>query len=126
MIAESTEQSPPSSAPPPTVEPTLAELMGRVARRVSFNLAMGTSAASVVLLALVLAFRPGQWRVALLLTAIASAGGWTMAEHERVDGVPGGSPSWRALQSVTGVLGIATIFAFLLSILSSALGLWIS
>ena len=125
MIAESTGREPGPEVVPQAAEPTLADLMGRLARRVSFNAAMAVSAACVVLLALVLAFWPGHWRLALLLAAMTCAGGWTMAEHEGRDALRA-STLWRAIQSITAILGVVSIFAFLLAALSSALGLWIS
>ncbi len=110
----------------PATEPTLAEMMRRARERISFTTALAICGISVVGLAIVLAFGASHWRIALLFVALGSFGGWTLADHEQVEGPSSPPFAWRLLQGVSGFLGVAAIFILLLTFLGSALGLWIS
>ncbi|MEP7348183.1 MAG: hypothetical protein ABI877_23150, partial [Gemmatimonadaceae bacterium] len=107
-------------------EPTLAAMMSRVGERISFTLAAAICGVSVVALTIILAFGGWHWRIALILVATASFGAWTLADHERREGNGPLAPRWRILQGVAGLFGITAIFVLLLTLLASALGLWIS
>jgi hypothetical protein len=122
----------PLSAVPVTSEPTLPELMSRLARRVSFVVALWICAVSVLGLVAILLFTPARWRLATACVAGASFGAWTMADHERRDWsdglptAPAHSFRWRVVQSISGATGVASLFVLLLAFLSSTLGTWIS
>ena len=109
----------------PLAEPTLGEIMRRAGGRLSHTFALWICGLSVAALAIVLAFGTSSWRIALFLVATLSFGTWTLADHERREGA-NRAPPWRVLQAVSALVGMASVFLLLLSLLASALGLWIS
>ncbi len=107
-------------------EPTLAELMRGLGRRIPFMVSLAICGTSVVALASVLLVWPSRWKVALALTAAGAFGAWIVADHERYDRGTADGPLWQWLQGISGFLGVAAVFVLLLGFLGSALGLWVS
>ena len=121
---ESGAVSAPAGVPPP--EPTLADVMLRVGTRLPFGAAVGVCALSVAALALNLAFGLVHWRLSVLLAISASFGAWTVAAHERGPVTIGRHGIWPIVQGISAAVGVAAVFVLFLSVLASALGLWIS
>lgn len=102
-------------------EPTLGAVVRQLATRWSDTQAVVVCAAGLMGAAAVGLLAPAWWRAALPLVALASFGGWIIAERStRRDGL------MRALQFVVGAVGVIAVFAFGLSLLTRVLGIWIS
>ena len=108
-------------APRDTTEPTLGTLLAGIARRASDAQAAVACAAGTLLAAGVMLFFASWWRLALAGVAVAAFGAWVVLERSA------NPQAWRAVaQRVSLVLGAASAFALALSLLTSALGTWIS
>lgn len=107
--------------PPAPAEPTLGALLQRLSQRASDTQAAIACASGTLLAAGVLLFAPSWWRLSLAGTAIAAFGAWIVLER----GASGGA--WRpVVQRLAVVAGAASAFGLALSLLTSALGTWIS
>ncbi len=107
--------------PPAPAEPTLGALLQRLAQRASDTQAVVACAAGAVLAAGVLLFLPAWWRVALFGGSIAAFGAWIVLERGKSEG------AWRSVvQRIALVAGALGAFALGLSLLTPALGIWIS
>lgn len=102
-------------------EPTLATLLVLVAHRMSDGQAIALIAVGATLSAAVLLAAPTWWRFSLLGASLAGLGTWIVLERD-------GRPSaWRRVaQQVVALIGGASLFVFTLSLLTRALGIWIS
>lgn len=102
-------------------EQTLLALLGAIAHRANdtqLAVACGTSLLGGVAIVL---FARGWWRIAVLLFAVACFSLWAIAEHDGSQ-----RTGIRVLKGIAAVAGVLSAFAFALSLLTSALGTWIS
>lgn len=115
----STHESP--SVEPRAEEQTLLALLSAIAHRATDTqlvVACGTSLLGAVA---ILLFAQGWWRIALLLFAFAAFSIWAIAERDGSQ-----RTGIRVLKGMAAVAGVLGAFAFALSLLTSALGTWIS
>lgn len=107
--------------PAPAGEPTLGALLLGLSRRTSDAQAAIACGVGILLAAGTLVVAPAWWRLSLVGVSVAAFGGWVVLER-------GGSAGrWRPLlQGTVLVLGAAAAFALALSLLTRALGIWIS
>lgn len=102
-------------------EPTLGVALERLASRVSDAQAATLCAAGTLATAALALFVSGGWRVALATGAAAAFGGWIIAARSHLP-----QPLGRFVQGLALALGVASAFAFGLSLLTAILGTWIS
>lgn len=106
---------------PELPEPTLGTLLLGVSHRTSDAHAAIACAVGTLLAAGTLLLAPGWWRLSLVGVSVAAFGGWIVLERGGSEGM------WRAmLQRVVLVLGTSAAFVIALSLLTRALGIWIS
>lgn len=107
--------------PPADAEPTLGALLQRLSQRASDTQAVVACAAGTVLAAVVLLFAPSWWRLSLAGTVIAAFGAWIVLERGASAG------AWRpVVQRLAVIAGAVSAFGLALSLLTRALGTWIS
>lgn len=102
-------------------EQTLPAMLRTVARRATDTQLVAVCAASLLAAVAILFFAQGWWRVALLFITLTAFGVWAIAERDGSE-----RRSVRVLKGVAAVAGVLSAFAFGLSLLTSALGTWIS
>jgi hypothetical protein len=102
-------------------EPTLAVVLERAAARVSDGQAALACAAGIAATAALLLLAPTWWRLACATGAAAAFGAWIIAARSTLP--PGVS---RIVRGVALVAGVAASFLLGLSLLTRALGIWIS
>ncbi len=102
-------------------EQTLPAMLRTVAHHATDTELVVVCAASLLGAAVILLFARAWWRIALLFIALTAFSVWAIAERD-------GSQrrSVRVLKGVAAVAGVLSAFAFGLSLLTSALGTWIS
>lgn len=102
-------------------EQTLPAMLRTVARRATDTQLVGVCTTSLLGAVAILFFAQEWWRVALLFIAVTAFGVWAIAERDGSE-----RRSVRALKGVAAVAGVLSAFAFGLSLLTTALGIWIS
>lgn len=106
---------------PPSPEPTLGALLVTVAQATSDTVAAAAGAIGTLGAAVLFLFAPGWWRVALLALVVACFGAWIVLERSQ------SASAWRtAGKTIAVTLGTSCLFAVALSLLTKALGIWIS
>jgi hypothetical protein len=107
--------------PPAPAEPTLGALLVRLSQRATDTQAVIACGAGTLLAAAVLIFATSWWRVSLAGVSLAAFGAWIILERGASAG------AWRPLvQRLAVILGAASVFVLGLSLLTRALGTWIS
>ncbi|MGQ0765233.1 MAG: hypothetical protein ACT4OZ_06165 [Gemmatimonadota bacterium] len=104
-------------------EPTLGVLAGNWAARMS-DLTVAVLVSAGILLVAVSAFWPRDVRLTALFMAIASLGAWEAVRRSRRSRPA--SLAYRAAEVAAAVIGVFSLFVIALSLLSVALGTWIS
>lgn len=105
--------------PPP--EPTLGALLLSAAHATSDAQAAAASALGTLAAATVFLFAPGWWRVAMISLAVACFGVWIVLERTNT------TSAWRTVgKAIAVALGTMCLFGVALSLLTKALGIWIS
>ena len=105
----------------PTPEPTLGALLVSAAQATSDTVAAAVGALGTLAAAALFLFAPSWWRVALLALAVAGFGAWIVLERSHR------ASAWRtAGKAIAVTLGTTSLFALALSLLTKALGIWIS
>jgi hypothetical protein len=102
-------------------EQTLPAMLRTVAHRATDTQLVVVCTASLLGAVAILIFAQGWWRVALIFIALTAFGVWAIAERDGSE-----RRSVRVLKGVAAVAGVLSAFAFGLSLLTSALGTWIS
>lgn len=102
-------------------EPTLAGLLRGLARRTSDTQAAVATGKGTLLATGVLLFAPQWWRVALVGSAVACFGLWIVLERSTA-----AARTRRLAQGAAVLVGAGSAFVLGLSLLTLALGTWIS
>lgn len=104
---------------------TLFELLTALLQRVSDGQLVAACATGLAGVAVILLIRPGWWRLALPLIVLGAFGAWGIAERER--DARGARRVAAALVRGVAILAAGTAaIATVLSVMSVALGTWIS
>ena len=105
----------------PSPEPTLGALLLSAARATSDAQAAAASALGTLGAAAIFLFAPGWWRIALIALAVACFGVWIVLERTQT------TSAWRtAGKAIAVACGTTCLFVVALSLLTKALGTWIS
>jgi hypothetical protein len=111
----------PRSGEAPGEEPTLPGLLRGVARRTSDAQAAVAAGKGTLLAAGIMFFAPQWWRVGLVGVAVAAFGLWIVLERSGLR-----EPLRSLAKGAAVVLGTTSAFVLGLSLLTLALGTWIS
>lgn len=106
---------------------SLPATLANAARRTSDGRTVAYAAASVVIVACALVFRPAAWMAFTAFGAcVGSFAGWAIADRELrdTDGRRLRRVFWRALQRSASLLGTAGAVMLLFLLLSVGLGTW--
>ena len=107
---------------------TLAALLARRARAASDGRLVADASGGVIVGALVLAFRPPAWPLAVAVAAFFFAYGFWGISDRALTGRPAAAPATRVLRVLrvaSATLGVVSVLGFAATLMAFALGNWI-